>query len=54
MTFYFYGRYINIDTDEKAVKRDIITAVAHFLVLVIVMNMMSEKIILKIYSVISR
>ena len=30
MTFYFCGRYIDIDTDEKEMERDMFTAVPHF------------------------
>ena len=30
MAFYFCGRYINIDGDEKEVERDMFTIVMHF------------------------
>ena len=31
MCFYFSGRYINIDANEKEVERDVFTVVPHFL-----------------------
>ena len=30
MAFYFCGRYINIDADEREVKHDMFTTVPHF------------------------
>ena len=30
MTFYFCGRYINIDADEREVKQDMFTVAPHF------------------------
>ena len=30
MAFYFCGRYINIDADEKEVEQDMFTVVLHF------------------------
>ena len=30
MEFYFCGRYVNTDTDEKEVKQDMYTAISHF------------------------
>ena len=53
MRFYFCGSCINIDADEKKVEQDMYTAVLHFGVLVIVMDIRSGKIILKDFSVTS-
>ena len=50
MAFYFCGQYINIDVDDKEVEWDMFTIVPYFGVLVIVMDMRSEKIVLKIFS----
>ena len=30
MGFYFYGRYINIDADDKNVERDMYAALSYF------------------------
>ena len=45
--FYFCGRYINADVDDKKVERDMYAAIR---VLMIIMGMKIEKTILKIYK----
>ena len=50
MRFYFCGKYIHTDGDEKYVERDMYAALSFFRVLMIRMNTKSEKINLKISS----
>ena len=53
MKFYFCERYINTDADDKKVERDMYTAILYFRGSNDHYGYEIEKIILKIYSVIS-
>jgi len=44
MDFYFWGRYINIDADDKKVERNMYAAILYFQgSIMIILGMRSEK-----------
>ena len=52
MTFYFYGKCIYTNYDDKEVERSMFAAFSYFRVLMTVMVIKTGKAILKLYSVI--
>jgi len=53
MGFYFCGKYINTDYEDRYVERAMFEAVSLFRVLIIILDMKFGKAILKISLVIS-